>query len=523
MQKWFFGILGVLIVASVYTWMTKPAHQSPYPLIAWRTDANPQRYEQVQLFQDWLIHNHPELPRKGENPPFGVSLSTSSNQSKLIQAVSGMGGDLIDGIKAHVYGPMGLVLDITEPAEKMGFGFADTYPGVRSLISYNGRQFVYPCNVAVFALWINKDTFRKYDLPIPDENWTPDEFARIGKEFVRHANMGGGRRTNFITVPDHQVIVVARSRGVDLYNETLTRSQATNQHYVKTFQMTYDWIYQDGFLPTQAEIASNNVETGAGFGGAAFSQFIQGTYAMINTERYSLIRFREIEDEQAKFEMTSVLYPQYKYKNMLLSARSTGIYAGSRNPEKALYFLRFLAGKEYNDYIIAHADGLPPNPAYAQNNLAFLRPEKYPNEGNVHANELRWAMTIALPAPFSPYYPPNAQDWILYAWDKMAAKRGTAKEVLAEAEMRMNRQIEETVQANPKLKKMFDGAVVLQKEIDKLKQDWKFDKDFLPVSGSKIPENWILNPFYKKFYEDMNMLAETAPLPQNIPAEAASK
>ena len=523
MQKWFYGILALLIAASVYTWMTEPAHQSPYPLITWKSDANPQRYEQIQLFQDWLIRRHPELPGKGKNPPFGVSLSASNNQSTLVQAVSGMGGDLLDGVKAHVYGPMGLIQDITEPARKMEFGFADTYPGVRSLISYDGRQVVYPCNVAVFALWINKDTFRKYGLPIPDENWTPEEFARLGKEFVHRANRKGERRRKFITAPDPHAVVVARSRGVDLYNETLTRSQASSQHYVKTFQMTYDWINQDGFLPTRAESASNDAETGAGFGGAVFSQFIQGSYGMIQTERYALIRFREIKDKQSKFEMTSVLYPQYKYKNMILSARSTGIYAGSRNTGKALYFLSFFASKEYNDYIIDHADGLPPNPAFAQNNPAFLHPEKYPNEGNVHANELRWAMTIGFPAPFSPYYPPNAQDWLLYAWDKMTAKRGTAKEVLAEAEMRMNRQIAETVQANPKLQKMFDRAIAIQKEIDKLKKDWKFDPDFLPVSGSKIPENWVLNPFYQKFYKDMNMLAKARPLPRNIQAEAPTK
>ncbi|MDD3154371.1 MAG: ABC transporter substrate-binding protein [Victivallaceae bacterium] len=523
MNKLFFGILAVLIAASIYTHLSQPSRQSAYPLLTWKSDSNPQRYEQIQLFQKWLNQNHPELPRSGNNPSFGVRLNSSNNQGTLIQSVSGMGGDLLDGINPQSYGAMGLLKDVGEYAKSYHFGPNDTYPGVMDSLSYDSKQYAYPSNCAVSNMWINLNTLKEYGIPPPREDWTPEEFARIGKEFVEKANKGESHRTKFLTVSAQSLgfgyaLIVARSQGVDAYNETQTACTVNDPRFVGIFQKLYDWTYKDKFLPTAAEVASNEVESG-GYGGAAFSNFIYGNYAIIVTGRYALIRFREINDAENAFQMASVMLPQYHYKNLLISARSTGIFAGTRNYEKSRYFLEFLAGKDYNEYIIAHADGLPPNPKYCIGNPAYLAPKEYPNEGNVHANELKWATTIALSMSSTPYYPPNGRDWFNYALGMLLADRETAEGALNYAQLRMNTAILANVRENPRLKQRYDEGIRLQKKIDALKADWNYDRNHMPISGSKIPRNWVRNAYYAKLYAEQNMLAPPQELAISTPTQ----
>ena len=127
MNKLFFGILAVLVAASIYTYLSEPEQQTAYPLIYWKSDPNPQRYEQIELFDKWLAKTHPELQTTPGVPAFGVKLDTASNQSTLIQAVSGVGGDLLDFSVVPVFYAMGIIRDLTPYAKEGHFGL-DTWP-----------------------------------------------------------------------------------------------------------------------------------------------------------------------------------------------------------------------------------------------------------------------------------------------------------------------------------------------------------------------------------------------------------
>ena len=167
--------------------------------------------------------------------------------------------------------------------------------------------------------------------------------------------------------------------------------------------------------------------------------------------------------------------------------------------------MEFLASKEYNDYIIKYTDGLPPNPKYAIGNPDYLAPKDYPNEGNIHAKELEYAMTCALPVPQTPYYRATGTNWFGFALSKVLAGRATAKESVDEAVERINTGIAESVAANDKLAKLYQRDVDFQHKIDAVKATWKFRRGKI-VSGEKIPENWIKNPFHKKYYAHLGML-----------------
>ncbi len=497
----------VLIVVSVFTALLRPEAQEKYPQLEWMSDTNPQRFEQAELFEKWLKTKYPDLSKDSRFPAFGIKLNASSNQSTIIQAVSGVAGDLIDHLNVPVFGAMGLLRALNADAERGGYGLNSTYPNMEGLLTYEGEQYGYPCNVAVSSVLFNLNTLKKYDLSLPDEEWTTEDFEKIAKKFMARTGQSNTRRTIFFSLSAESlgepfIVINARSNGIDVYNETLTKCIANDDRFYKIYEQLYRWTYVDKILPTAAEVASNDTETG--FGGATFTHFINGNYATIIAGRWALVRFRELAENE-RFPMAMALYPQGPFKNALITARATGVYAGTRHFDKAKYFMEFLASKEYNDYIIKYTDGLPPNPKYALDNPEYLSPKEYPNEGNIHAKELEYAIHYAIPVPQTPYFRKTGTGWFPYALSKVMANRATAKEAVNEAVERVNSGIAESVAANDKLAAMYERDMELQKKIDAVKATWKYRRGKI-VSGEKIPENWIKNPFYKKYYAHLGML-----------------
>ena len=507
MNKALIASLVLLIIASAATYLLRPESMEKYPLVEWMSDSNPQRFEQTELFDKWLREKHPELAENKDLPAFGIKLSAANNQSTIIQAVSGVAGDLIDHLNVPVFAAMGLLKPLGEDAKKQGFDLNETYPNMETLLGYEGEQYGYPCNVVVSSFIFNEKTLKRYGMSAPRETWSTEDFEKFARKFMENTNQGSSRRTIFYTIAAESlgetfITINVRSYGIDMYNETLTKCIANDKRFYDVYELLYKWTYVDKILPTAAEVASNDTESG--FGGAAFSHFINGNYATIIAGRWAMVRFRELSESE-RFPMTMTLFPQGPFKNAVIGTRATGIYAGSKKYDMAKYFMEFLASKEYNDYIIKYADGLPPNPKYAVGNPDYLSPKEYPNEGNLHEKELEYAMNYALPVPQTPYFRKTGTSWFSFALSKVMAGRATAREAVDEAVERINSGIAESVAANDNLAKLYRRDIELQHKIDAVKATWKYRRGKI-VSGEKIPVNWIKNPFYKKYYAHLGML-----------------
>ncbi|NMA45065.1 MAG: hypothetical protein GX945_00735 [Lentisphaerae bacterium] len=124
MKKLFVFLLTILIAASVYTYLTSASQRTDVPVISWKSDPNPQRYEQIDMYHKFLQKNGVVKP---DGSPRGqLVLDTASNQSTLIQAVSGMAGDIFDCYAVRDYAAMGVGVDITEQANRNGYGLDTT-------------------------------------------------------------------------------------------------------------------------------------------------------------------------------------------------------------------------------------------------------------------------------------------------------------------------------------------------------------------------------------------------------------
>ncbi len=491
MKRLFAGIAVLLALASAATVMSLRS-RSGRPEIVWTAGLSQDRVEQAALFHEWL-RNEGYVDENGELL-FTLRLEAADNQSTLIQAVSGVAGDLIDHVPVSRFAPMGVLEDITEFAAENGLDPARNYPGAASLLTSGGRQYAFPCNLAARGLLVNLDTFAEYGVEPPPEEWTPEEFERIGLEFTRRANAGKARQEVFFAGPMPEMILpLARSLGGDVFNETMTASALASPAFEKALSLYCRWSGELKLIPDASDIASESADSSSA-NGEATPQLMRGRYGMIPTGRYVNMDLRR--SPRGTFRYGFVQFPEYGFKNTELTVRCTSIYKGSKHKEFAKIFLKFLAGRDYNELLIRSSDGLPPNPAWAKENPAFHTPPERPFEGKLHTNELKWALTIGIPESRSPFYPLN-DNKINYACQKVENKLASVPEALRLAADAIDHSIRAAVEGTPSLREPYRQACELQKKIDARK-----------AAGEKIPAAWISNPFFLSYYRSKGMLAE---------------
>ncbi|AHF94241.1 hypothetical protein OPIT5_09150 [Opitutaceae bacterium TAV5] len=486
MKTLFFSLLALLVAASVITWKLQPGQSSPHPVLHWMTASNPERVKQVALFHAWLERNG--------YPKFELKIDTSNNRLEkiVIQGVSGVAGDIIE---VQSGGPMrylqsiGLLEDITGPAREMGFAPSATYDSIRSEITLDGRQYMFPCSISTELVLVNLDTFARAGIEPPPRSWDWATFEETGRRFVKAANPPGRRPTRFF-INAVNTAQMQRSLGLDVFNETLSACILDDARNVRVLEKIRQWRDVDHILPTAEDIASFSTESG--YGGAAFQLFNSGNYAMVTTGRWALIQMREF----GKLNLAVSNPPHAGYPNTLVTTRAAAIYAGSKHADLARYFLKFLASEDYGMHIVESADALPSEPLLSRTD-AYLKPPAHPNEWRVHEAFADAAVSTAIGYSYSPFVVPSIVTRLLTNIESgFAAGIWSAEEAARLAVRQINGEIRRTLQEQPELREDHDRRAELQKKIDDLR-----------AAGKPVPLSWIDNPFYRKYYQD-NRLAD---------------
>ncbi|HAI12253.1 MAG TPA: hypothetical protein DCM28_11150 [Phycisphaerales bacterium] len=483
-MKYLFLIIALLLgVLSVGTYLSFPGIKSDVPVIYWMTDRNAARDMQVEGFHQWLVDNGHVTDQGKPVVELRLDITNDDVAKKIIQAVSGIGSDVMDtgGSHLQLLQTMGVLEDITELAKEQGFDPSQTYKAMLPEITIEGRQFVFPRNIYVMMLWVNKDLFKQYGISPPPSRWTWDEFEAIGKAFVAKANVGRkpGQRVFFVDFL--HLTQMPQSMGLSVFNETLTGCDLGDARFARCLERVRQWTYEDHLLPTADDMnAFNAVE---GYGGAATQLFHGGNFAMIQSDLSVLTQLRKFEP----MNLDVVELPNGGYPTAIMGARSASIYAGSKHKKLAALFLKYLTSERYNMQLVREADALPPDPRYTQTEL-FKRPPDYPNEWGVHEKFHEVAMTIANGYARSPFVLSSVvqreTSWFssLYDNGEIAAMEAAMK--IAQA---VDRRIADNIARDPKRKVEFDRRIAIQKQIDTYM-----------AAGRKLPAAWILNPFYRE-------------------------
>jgi multiple sugar transport system substrate-binding protein len=493
-MKYIFAIaLACLVLASVGTWIAKPEIQTGKRVVYWVTDPNPVRQGQVDAFHAWMQDNVPVE----DHFELRVDAANTDITKKIVQSVSGVGGELMDlgtdGGDIQYFQQIGIAKDVTAAAATMDFGVDKTYRAIAPALQVDGRQYAFPCNVYCSMYWVNLDALERHGIELPSRDWTWEEFETLSKQFSERANEGLQHRTFFLT-NRVELMTLIRNRGLDLMNETLTASTLDSPVLIEELERLHRWTYDDRILPSKADLAS--ISTEAAHGGAAPQMFRMGNYGMFLTGRWALCQMRLFDDFD-QLRLAVLPPPDGGFQNTSAGSRAAVLNAGSKHPDLALYFLQFLASPAYSQTIVDSADAMPPIPAMTETE-DFKRPPGFTNEWGCH-EVFSWGLNeLGVPVSHSPFISTkitrrelgDAEEAVM-----AVPSLRTAAEAASRAQRRINERIESNLLENPELRPAYAAALQRQTEIDRRK-----------AAGEKIPRALITNTFHELYYEAQGML-----------------
>jgi len=491
MKRVFLLIFLLLGGASLGLHLTQPDRGSPVPVLYWITQDDPVKRETIARFEQWL---------KDNNLPLCEVRIDNVNQDptkKLAQGLAGVGADLMDiyATQTEQFAISGMLMDVTEAAQRMGFGPDKTYPALYSDLVVNGRQYGFPRNAGAQVTWLNRDTFARYGLEEPDYHWTWDDFERIGRAFVEAANPPGTRQRSYFT----QVlspIQMRRSLGLSIFNETMTRSILDDPRNTEVMRRLYRWTTELRLIPTLAEQNAMSAYS-AREGDAVFYLFQQGRYATLYIPRYALIRIRPL----GKLNMRVVLPPSGGFTNMEFGCGIISGYTKTKHPEHVHRFLQFLTSEPFNLLVAESGDSLPPVPKYVHT-PEFLRPPDHPEEWEVQEVFSKAAATYGIASCRSPFIPVDMITRVgtgidTAVYDSVIAGRIAPEDAGRIVADRINETIQLNIAHDEALRAEYERLTKVQEKIDALR-----------AAGEKIPLSWITNPFHRAYYKAKGWVEE---------------
>ena len=393
---------------SIIAWFLTRVEQSDKIPLAWVTDPNPQRYNQIALFNKL----NPEVKLR-------LDPDNSGTMKTIVQSAAGMGADIIGHVyydsSLGLYLDAGILMDLTDIAPKLGFSYKTLPKQVQSLFNvrvYDAKnntlkygQYTYPANIVHTYLIYNKNVFDKYNVPYPTDNMNWKEFIELAKKItIRKPEELIPEVFGFDGAVFRELLLMNQT---NLVNAEGTRSLMGSKGFINAAVEYNKLIYDYKVVPNADEV--QNISSQGGWGGANGMSFMaQGKIAMIVGGRWMLIllrRYRKLQmQERKKFldkypdrideapqvmRFGACLLPKGKNgKNTsYLYGRGIGVNRNTKNPEAALKLMSFLASKEYAALINKGADAKPGPEKYQKLNL-FLSKE-FMGEKEVHEASLR--------------------------------------------------------------------------------------------------------------------------------------
>ncbi len=206
---------------------------------------------------------------------------------------------------------------------------------------------------------------------------------------------------------------------------------------------------------------------------------------MIYEGLWALIRLRPMGD----FRLRAVEPFSGGFPNTELNGGTVSVYAGSRHPDLAFEFLRFLTSEPYNLLVSRSGDSLPPVPVYARS-PEFLRPAGRPGEQGVPAAFAAAANEIGIAASKSPFVLPNT----VFRIDREESEEVLAGRISPElgartTAARINAEIALTVQHDAALRRLFAERQEIQRRIDARR-----------AARRPVPAAWISDPVDLAYY-----------------------
>jgi multiple sugar transport system substrate-binding protein len=435
MKAFFAAAFGALTLLSLVAWRIEPQPPAGKTPLVWVSDDNPARRGQIALFNK--LH-----------PQYDLRLDPGSGMEKVIlQCLAGVGPDLFDA-----YGPSqldsyvrsGVAWDVTNQLAKRGIDQArEVWPAALATTVRDGRVYAFPTNIAVDAIWINKDLFDEAGEPYPKGPWTWDAFIQVAQRLTLRDSRGRIKQFGFLCDWWYWPQFVMQWGG-RIYSPDGTRCVVDTPEAIAAVQFMHDLMYKYHVMPTPVDEAS--MATQGGWGSGTISYFGTGRGAMAMGGRWWLCTLRDY----GRLRLGVVESPYAKRRILRSYTRATLVNRYSPRREQALDFLVYEAGKDYNDLINRQADAVA---AVIRYNYTpeFLHNPEHPEEDY---NEVwREVVRYGSPDDWSPFINGQTATRILdKQMDLVKNDQKPVPEAMRDAAREVNEEIANTLEQDPVLR-----------------------------------------------------------------------
>ena len=203
----------------------------------------------------------------------------------IVRCATGTGPDVVDiydVFELATFAEAGMLMDLTPFAEEMGFGVENTYASLREGLSYEGKQYRFPCNVHANAVIYNKKILADHNAPLPKPDWTWSDFIESALAVRNKPSKSGEKHiplANFNSEWIFRDLLVGH--GGDFFTADGLHSRLGEAASVQAMEMFRHLAITHDVMPTSAEAKSLSSQGGWGAGGIAWFFNQQAAYIFI--------------------------------------------------------------------------------------------------------------------------------------------------------------------------------------------------------------------------------------------------
>jgi multiple sugar transport system substrate-binding protein len=279
------------------------------------------------------------------------------------------------GYAFGVFAPLGRFLELTALAKRDRYDLEDFYKVSLDFNSFNGKLYVMPNDLNVFATYVNTELFRQAGVPVPPTDWKSNAFDMGGLlDAARRltARDGGGtggagdRYGLWVQPTMSWMLSFLWSNGADVLSRDLKKVSLDEPAALDTLQYLAD-------LTARHRVGPSNEELAAASGGGT-GLFFNGRLAMHHTGSNFVNQLRT----QAKTLAFDVGVSPRGRTRRASSAGGAG-FAGaaqSKNREESWALLKHLGSKASLE--IGAREGQMPTRRTVARSDAFLDPTQPP-------------------------------------------------------------------------------------------------------------------------------------------------
>lgn len=332
------------------------AAQAPAQPTAVPATAAPAKRSKVVVMSWWDIATSKPLQElkaafEAKNPDLELEFQRipgAEYADKMLTTIAG-GGEMPDVMmlamdKVPMFADRGAILSL-EPYITPEYK-NELYPVVLQALSYNGSVYAVARDVSSRVMYFNKAMFDAAAVPIPDANWTWEDFRALAKKLTKVEGNQPVQWGFYFPKFNDGFFHWLRQADGGLVSEDGTKSALSKPESLEALHFLQDMIVKDKSIPTESQAQQ--------FGTNDLAPFMAGKVAMLAG---SLSTTTSLTKDNVEFAVRPL--PKGKREMNTAFVNAWAIPKGAKDPKLSWRVLQFFSSKDGQQIVLDTGLGLP--------------------------------------------------------------------------------------------------------------------------------------------------------------------